>query len=278
MKKTLSLALATVVGLSFGVSNPASAEVKQPTSSNYEVKKLDDGRIKGIKSFDSAKIEQVLKQMGFTSSDLSKMSDALKKEIAQTGGKKVNLIPIDRNETKSKSQIRYSVNQPESVVENGLTFNLFAVYEGTDGSNNLYRIYSNGYWNQIPYLKTNDTIGIFWDSKVTPIKNANSARQTWFNPDDNEAYLTANESSPYGTQWKIPFKEGTSMFGAYTNQKVKVPTQYNGTDIEVGAGFMHPYSKQQENIPFKFGSGTVDFNNVKGYGYTLKYKINVGTK
>lgn len=278
MKKTLSLTLAAVVGLSLGVSNPVSAQVTQSTSSTYKVKELENERVKGIKDFDPAKINQTLEKMGFNSSELSSMSDALKKEISQTGGTKVDLIPVSQKETKSKEQVRYSINKPEAVIENGLTFNLFAIYEGTEGSDNIYRIYSNGYWLQIPYLKTNDTIGIFWDSKVTPIKNANSARQTWFNPNDQEDYLKADESSIYGTQWKMPFKEGASMFGAYTYQKVKVPTKYNGTDIEVGAGFMHPYLKRQENTPFKFAPGTVDFNNVKGYGYTLKYKITVGAK
>ncbi len=281
MKKTLSLVLVTSIGVSLGFSSPISAQTNQFTDSKQQIKQFDDSKNRGIiinQNTDMAATENLLEKMGFNLDELSKMPDGLKKEIAQSGGKKVTLNLVQADKKTSEKQIRSAFNEPSFKEENGLNFNLFAMFEGTEGSNNIYRLYSTGYWTEIPYLKTNDTIGIFWDSKITPVKNENSARQTWFNPDDQEAYLKADESSPYGVQWKSPFRNNASMFGTYTSQKVKVPTQYNGTNIEVGAAFMHPWLKQQQEISLKFGPGTVEFNNVKGYLHTLKYKFIVGEK
>ncbi|MGR5991933.1 hypothetical protein ACT7C6_27260 [Bacillus paranthracis] len=222
MKKTLSLVLATGIGVSLGFSSPISAQTNQLTNSKQEIKQIGEVKNQGIKvnqNGDVTATEKLLEKMGFNLNEISKMPDGLKNEIVQSGGKKVTLNPVETSKRTSDTRIQYAISEPSLKMENGLNFNLFAMFEGTEGSNNIYRLYSTGYWTEIPYLKTNDTIGIFWDSKITPVKNENSARQTWFDPDDQEAYLKADESSPYGVQWKSPFRNNTSMFGTYTSQK-----------------------------------------------------------
>ncbi|MGG3523247.1 hypothetical protein ABES33_26200 [Bacillus pseudomycoides] len=281
MKKQLGIILAASVGLSLSFSDSTSAQVDSvKVKNNVGVNKLEDGRIQGINvtnDLNAAQITDTLVQMGFSNAEVSTMQDALKKEIVKNGGKKVAFTSIENSDDSRKKSVQYSFKEPETVYENGLTFNLFALYEGTEGSNHMYRIYTNGYWLKIPYLKTNDTIGIVWGDNVTAVNNSDKARQSWFNPDEFEAFLKADRSSKYGTQWKAPFKEDASMNGVYASQKVAIPKSLTGKEVVFGAGFSHPYLKQQQTIPFKFGPASIDFNGVKGYNYNLKYSVTVGS-
>ncbi|MFD0770656.1 hypothetical protein ACFQZ1_18095 [Bacillus sp. CGMCC 1.60114] len=282
MKKILGLALTTSLGLGLGFSNPTLAQVNQDSiHPNLEVKEMQDRRIQGINAADNLTPEQVnrlLEKMGFSITEISNMQDSLKKDIVKEGGKKAILTPLKNENTSHKPSVQYAYTEPEVVIENGLNFNLFALYEGTQGSNHIYKIYTNGIWTNIPYLKTNDTIGIFWGDNITAVNNSDSARQSWFTQKDElEANLKGDRSSIYGTQWKIPFKVGATLNGAYTSQKVSIPIQFTGQKFQVGSAFSHPWLTTQQDIPFKFGPGTVDFNNVKGNQYSLKYSITVGS-
>lgn len=281
MKKILGLALTASLG--FGFSNTTLAEVNQSSMHpNLEIKEMQDGRIQGIDGASNLTHEQVnsiLEKMGFSETEISSMQDALKRDIIKGGGKKAMLTPLINENISSKNSVQYAVGEPEVISENGLTFNLFALYEGTQGSNHIYKIYTNGIWHKIPYLKTTDTIGIFWGDNVTAVDNSDSARQQWFaEHEELEATLKGDRSSTYGTQWKIPFKVGATLNGAYTSQKVSISTKLTGQKIQVGSAFGHPWMTKYQDNPFKFGPGTVDFNNVKGYNYTLKYNITAGSK
>lgn len=283
MKKILGLVLTTSLGLSLGFSNSTLAEVSQGSMhSNLEVKEMQDGRIQGIDGASNLTHEQVnsfLEKMGFSGTEISNMQDSLKRDIIKGGGKKAILTPLKNENASYKSSVQYAAGEPELIMENGLSFNLFAIYEGTQGSNHIYKIYSNGIWSKIPYLKTTDTIGIFWGNNVTAVDNSDSARQQWLAEHEEwEATLKGDRSNTYGTQWKIPFKVGATLNGAYTSQKVSISTKFTGQEIQVGSAFGHPWLTKQQDNPFKFGPGTVDFNNVKGNNYTLKYNIIVGSK
>ncbi|NUH91351.1 hypothetical protein [Bacillus thuringiensis] len=281
MKKRLGIILAAGVGLSLGVSNSALAQVNSVEGKNNVVEnKLESNSLQGVSSTNNStpeKIKNTLIEMGFTNTEIATMQDTLKVEIVKNGGKKVSFTSLKDSINSQKNSVQYAVKEPEAVMENGLNFSLFALYEGTEGSNHMYRIYASGYWLKIPYLKTNDTIGIVWGDNVTAVNNSDKARQSWFTPDEFEEYLTADRSSKYGTQWKVPFKEGATMNGAYTSQKVAVPTSLTGKEVVFGSGFSHPWLKQQQTIPFKFGPGSIDFNGVKGYNYNLKYSVTVGS-
>lgn len=281
MKKKLGIILATSVTLGFGVSDSALAHTNSTQGKNdIVVNSLENNRLQEGNSQNSLtpqKITDSLNEMGFTNNEIATMQDKLKLEIIQNGGKRVLFTSLDNSNKLQKNPVQYAFNEPSSVVENGLSFNLFATYEGTEGSNHMYRIYSNAHWTKIPYLKTNDTIGIVWGDNVVAVNNSEKARQTWFTPEELEENLVADRSSKYGTQWKFPFKEGASFNGVYTSQKVAVSTSFTGKEIVFGSGFSHPWLKQQQTIPFKFGSGSIDFNGVKGNNYTLKYSITVGS-
>ncbi|EOQ07459.1 hypothetical protein KOY_05335 [Bacillus cereus VDM021] len=281
MKKILGIMLTAGVGLSFGFSDATSAQANQGgVHQNLEIKKMQDGRIQGVnatRDLTSEQVNNILVQMGFSTTEISNMQDSLKKEIIKAGGKKAILTPVKNENTSHKSLVQSNPVEPEVVIANGLSFNLFALYEGTQGSNHIYKVYTNGSWTSIPYRKTNDTIGIFWGDNVTAVNNSDSARQSWFGDDEYENQLKGDRSSKYGTQWKVPFKNGATFNGVYTSQKISIPTKFNGKKIQVGSGFIHPWIAKQQDIPLKFGPGTIDFNGVKGYSYTLKYNINVGS-
>ncbi|WP_436864834.1 hypothetical protein [Bacillus fungorum] len=282
MNKKLGVILATSITLGLGVSDSALAQVNSiEGKKDIIVNKFESNRVQGENTQTNQTPQQItdsLIKMGFTNSEISTMQDTLKMDIVKSGGKKVLFTSLENSNDSQKNSVQYAYKEPVAVIENGLNFNLFALYEGTQGSNHIYKIYTNGMWLKIPYLKTNDTIGIVWSDNVTAINNSDNARQSWFaNHDEFEENLTADRSSKYGTQWKVPFKEGASMNGVYTSQKVAVPTSLTGKEVEFGSGFSHPWLQQQQTIPFKFGAGSIDFNGVKGYNYKLKYSVTVGS-
>lgn len=279
MKKTLGLVLAASIGLNLGISNPTSAEVNSATN-NLEAKKLEDDKIQKINFTDDltpAQINNILIQKGFSNNEISTMQDALKKEIIKNGGEKVLFTSLENTSNSKDDSIQYAMRDAVAITENGLNFNLFALYEGIQDSKHMYRIYTSSAWLKTPYLKNNDTLGIAWDDNVTAVKGGDKARHAWTNTDDFEEFLKADHSSKYGTQWKLPFKDAP-LSAVYASQLVAIPTTLTGKEIEIVAAFSHPWIKKQETIPFKIQSKSIDFNGVKGYNYTLKYGITVGSK
>ncbi|MGR5971057.1 hypothetical protein ACT7C1_35905 [Bacillus paranthracis] len=82
MKKTLSLVLATGIGVSLGFSSPISAQTNQLTNSKQEIKQIGEVKNQGIKvnqNGDVTATEKLLEKMGFNLNEISKMPDGLKK-------------------------------------------------------------------------------------------------------------------------------------------------------------------------------------------------------
>ncbi|MEK7019631.1 hypothetical protein [Bacillus sp. FSL R9-9410] len=315
MKKTLSSMMVMGIGIGLVFTNPASAEVNLPNSNEkFEIVKTHDGRIKGVESLENLKVEQIdhiLNEMGFSQDEISKMNGQLKKDIAKAGGKKASLeflkkeheytnlkgnkyIIGDHNKESIKNIETEDINEilnrnfkksnaiqymdpPSMVTDQGQTFNLMAIYQGEQGSNYVYQVFSSQFWNEMPRIRGNDTLGIAWGDKAKALDNTDSARQSWFAGDEFEQTLKADRSSIYGTQWKIPEINNSTARGVYTSQKISIPIQYKDSKINISSGFVHGWG--QPNYSFKFGpSATIDLSNANGHHkWSLNYNINVGS-
>ncbi|HEF5239031.1 TPA: hypothetical protein ACOQ34_005592 [Bacillus cereus] len=319
MKKTLGFMLVMGMGISLSFSNPASAETSKTNVHNkLEVKQTEDGRVLGIKSSEKLSLEQLdnnLMKMGFSFNEISNMQKDLKKELVKQGGKKANLELVEeKQEYKSLDGENYIINNdnkekiqnikqqdankllnqsskndskiqrmnpPSAVINDELTFNLFAIYEGTKGSDYVYKVYSNQMWTKRPYWNTTDTIGIVWESNAHAINGTESARQYWTisnlggGVNEHNTNVGADRSSLYGTQWKLPYKTDSINRGAYTSQKITIPQSYRGSNATVGAAFAHPWFAY--NFALNFGPGTIAFNDAKGDKWSLRYNMNVGS-
>lgn len=315
MKKTLSSIMVMGIGVSLVFTNPASAEVNLPNSNGkFEIAKTQDGRIQGVKSIENLKVEQIdyiLNEMGFSQGEISKMNGQLKKDIVKAGGKKASLEFLEKkheytdlkgtkyviddhnkesienmeieeiNEIlkrnfKKSSAIQY-MDPPSVLTDQGQNFNLFAIYQGEQDSNYVYQIFSSQFWNEMPRIRGNDTLGITWGDKGKALDNTDSARQSWFAGDEFEQTLKADRSSIYGTQWKIPEINNSTARGVYTSQKISIPTKYKDSKINISAGFVHGWG--QPNYSFKFGpNATIDLSNANGHHkWSLNYNINAGS-
>ncbi|MED0875509.1 hypothetical protein [Bacillus mobilis] len=271
--------------------------------------------INSASKLNSGELNRVLGEMGFSFNEISNMQEGLKKEIVEGGGKKSNLELIEEkqeytsldgkdyvlneqnkqeiqnikerdantiiNNSKGKNNAIQYMNPPSAEITDDLTFNLFAIYQGQRGSDYVYKVFSNQMWTKRPYWQTNDMIGIVWESNAHALAGTESARQYWTitnlggGINEREAYLSGDRSSLYGTKWKLPYRDESLLYGAYTSQQITIPKSYRGSNATVGAGFAHPWFSY--NIAINFGPGAISFSDAVGDKKSLRYNINVGS-
>lgn len=193
------------------------------------------------------KINQQLSLMGFTENEIEATPEALRKEIASEGGKKIKIEDFNSQPVTTDAYGNQILTNSLGITTQDFSTGKFsmrgyAISKGAvNASEKAYDVYATYNWSSAPINTYTDTLAMAWQSNMTP----------------------------YGAPYSVNnWRSGAQLF-QYNNKIQKQQVQGNSIEVDVIASGNDPqdgYAKQQIRVS-KSTTGTAAVE--LGYAHKL---------
>ena len=300
-----SLLFSSVVNGSNMESNAAQSIV---IDSTLKIKKLEDGRIEGIKNaaiLTENQTDKILKEMNFSKDEIEELPFDFKRHLVSRGGmsvkieSKVKRIYYDANGVKheitAKNEEEIESLRNKDIKEFGakdvstlsvrdqLQDGIFSmkgtlIYLGKT-SNNLeykYDYYTDYRWNGVPQNYYKDTIAQAWQSHTDSVTRNGAHNYKPYCNNYNMLDTTNYSITASGSGSKATFNlygSGCELYGAL-HDEVRIPVTNHGLTGQWISGYAHPYSNFVVNAVLSWIN--VDFESFWGDEWYLTNTFTIG--
>jgi len=307
MKKMVSLLL--LLFLSFILAGNAGAEPNN-------VPKDNNGLVKPVNNPEKLSVKQLNKRllaMGYTENEIEGMSDFIKRQIVQVGGKKANMTaePIEQYYT-SLNGVKYKItdeNKTEienikqkdrielGIVKEEPTFSTFdfsngasediwsattyVTMTGQTSTEYEYTFFADWLWSEAPFAYHTDKIAVAWENDFTGISNTESS-YAWAlarYADGDRMISTGDQvldlkSEIYGLISDIGLGTWSQQAGGIS-QTLAVNKNLSGTRSSLVTKYVHPWTAF--DVSLNIGPGSISSEHFYGDEWTWRVNVTIGS-
>ncbi|MGD9677534.1 MAG: hypothetical protein AB7V16_04080 [Vulcanibacillus sp.] len=220
--------------------------------------------------------------MGFAKDELNNIPTEIKKNIARTGGKKINVNLVDFEYYNSEAVgIQQQLIATEQMIIDGI-FTLFdplVIKKGyvNGGLEIEYDIYVQFSWSNTPEFAWVDTLALAWQNIVVPYGDA-TGKITRYPANDplhpQERILIAHEEIE-GDYWEVDVftgGDGDTQRG-YGLQTVRVNKYYEGFTGVLETAYAHMFIPSFVVPEISYGNITFDLSSLFGEEWNIRYNF-----
>lgn len=237
-------------------------------SQGLNIKKFEDGRVKGIPNaheLNEKQLNIVLKEIGLSDEDIIRIPKELKVAMVKKGGKNVlvkseytsEYTYVDPNgkryeitehnkeriEEIKKQDLKNISLEINSVRDGKFVMYSWVLYQGKtpNGKEHTYSISTFYQWDAIPWFREKDKLAIAWQSHTTPVAGTADGRHIDF-PLSGGSFvydLPVDVSNLYGTSFTVPMHITAGDSTGIGEQDIRIPVRHTGETATIATKYGH---------------------------------------